>query len=459
MLFNNKTVLVVGVARTGISTADYLLKNGATVILNDSKNKEELKDVLDNFSNKDNIEFILGRNPSFHELEKIDFAVVSPGVPLDLDYILELKKVKKEVISEIELAFRASRQKNMDFIGITGTNGKTTTTSIVGEIFKASGKETYIVGNIGNPSIHAVDIGGEKSVLVTELSSFQLESIEEFKPKVSTVLNLTEDHLNRHHTMENYTNAKARIFINQNVEDFCILNYDDEITKKMAENCKASVRFFSRKNKVENGIYLNEKNEIIINDKGVESVFMKADQLSLPGAHNLENCMAAIGMCISYGIDKGVIKNVLKNFKAVEHRLEYVDTVNGIKFVNDSKGTNPDSTIKAVQSYNEPIILIAGGYDKGSDFNELFEIAKKYVRTVIVLGQTAELIEKTAKNNGIEEIYKVNSMSEAVQKSFEVASENNVVLLSPASASWGMYNNYEERGDDFKKCVESLKRK
>lgn len=301
-------------------------------------------------------------------------------------------------------------------------------------------------------------MAGDGAVLVTELSSFQLESIDMFSPTASTVLNLTEDHLNRHHTMENYAKAKARIFENQVDDTVCILNYDDPITRSMAEDCHADVVFFSRKDKFERGIYLDDDNNIIVNNEIEEIALLKADELSLPGGHNLENCMAAIGLTLALGVEIEVLVKVLKTFKAVEHRLEYVDTVKGVKYVNDSKGTNPDSTIKAVQSYNDPIILIAGGYDKGSDFNELFEIAKDYVRSVVILGQTGDLIEDTARKHGFTDLYRVNDLKEAVEKSAQIAKEKDIVLLSPACASWGMYNNYEERGREFKNLVADLEK-
>lgn len=458
-MFKGNKVLVVGMARSGISSAKFLLNNGAKLIINDSKNEEELKDTIEEIKKYGHVETILSRNPNIEEIKDIDFALLSPGVPLDLEYVLELKKMSKPIISEIELAYEASREKQMKFVGITGTNGKTTTTSIVGEICKAAGLETYVVGNIGFPAIECVEKAGIGSVFVTELSSFQLESTLGFKPEVSSVLNLTEDHMNRHHTMENYALAKAKVFENQTENELCVLNFDDEYTRKMAEACKAKVRFFSRKERPEKGIYVNDNNFIVINLANVEVEIMKVDDLSLPGGHNLENCMAAIGVALGLGIDKEIIVEVLKTFKAVEHRLEFVDEVDGVKFVNDSKGTNPDSTIKAVQSYTNPLILIAGGYDKGSDFNELFKIASQNVKTVISLGQTAKLIEETAKANGIERVINVENMSQAVEKALEVSNEGDLVLLSPACASWGMYNNYEERGDDFKECVRKLKNK
>ncbi|MHB0740684.1 UDP-N-acetylmuramoyl-L-alanine--D-glutamate ligase [Peptostreptococcus anaerobius] len=457
-MFENKKILVVGMARSGLAAARYLLRQGAVLVVNDSKSEEDLKGTCQELESMGDVRFILGRNPNIDEVEDIDMAVVSPGVPLDLDYIMAIKMNRKKVISEIELAYQAGLKKNIRFVGITGTNGKTTTTSLVGEIFKAQGVETYVVGNIGNPAIEAVEMAGDGAVLVTELSSFQLESIDMFSPTASTVLNLTEDHLNRHHTMENYAKAKARIFENQVDDTVCILNYDDPITRSMAEDCHADVVFFSRKDKFERGIYLDDDNNIIVNNEIEEIALLKADQLSLPGGHNLENCMAAIGLTLALGVEIEVLVKVLKTFKAVEHRLEYVDTVKGVKYVNDSKGTNPDSTIKAVQSYNDPIILIAGGYDKGSDFNELFEIAKDYVRSVVILGQTGDLIEDTARKHGFTDLYRVNDLKEAVEKSAQIAKEKDIVLLSPACASWGMYNNYEERGREFKNLVADLEK-
>lgn len=457
-MYENKKILVVGMARSGLAAARYLLRQGAVLVVNDSKSQEDLKDICQELESMGDVRFILGRNPNIDEVQDIDMAVVSPGVPLDLDYIMAIKMNRKKVISEIELAYQAGLKKNIRFVGITGTNGKTTTTSLVGEIFKAQGVETYVVGNIGNPAIEAVEMAGDGAVLVTELSSFQLESIDMFSPTASTVLNLTEDHLNRHHTMENYAKAKARIFENQVDDTVCILNYDDPITRSMAEDCHADVVFFSRKDKFERGIYLDDDNNIIVNNEIEEIALLKADQLSLPGGHNLENCMAAIGLVLSMGVEIDVLVKVLKTFKAVEHRLEYVDTVKGVKYVNDSKGTNPDSTIKAVQSYKDPIILIAGGYDKGSDFNELFEIAKDYVRSVVILGQTGDPIEETARKHGFTDLYRVNDLKEAVEKSAQIAKEKDIVLLSPACASWGMYNNYEERGREFKNLVADLEK-
>lgn len=271
---------------------------------------------------------------------------------------------------------------------------------------------------------------------------------------MSAVLNITEDHMNRHHTMENYIDAKARVFMNQDKNDFCVLNYDDELTRALAEKCNANVVFFSRLEKLEKGIYVENGDIIIDIDEKIN--LMKVNDLSLPGGHNLENCMAAAAMAYVSGIDIEVIREVLKTFKAVEHRLEFVKEVEGVKYVNDSKGTNPDSTIKAVQAYENPIILIAGGYDKGSTYDELLEIAKKNVKTLVLLGQTADKIEEAARRIGFTDIHRVEDMKEAVKTCHDIAKEGDIVLLSPACASWGMYKNFEVRGKDFKDNVNNL---
>ena len=452
MNLKNKNILLVGLAKTGISTIKHLNKLGAKVVVNDIKDKNKLKGILDELSDLNNVEYILGYHPE--NVDDIDMAVVSPGVPLDLPFILKLKSKNIEIIGEVELAYRLSQ--NPMFIGITGTNGKTTTTSLVGEIFKKANIDTYIVGNIGNPVIDTVDTANENSVLVTELSSFQLESIDTFKPHVSAILNFTEDHLNRHHTMEAYMEAKARIFKNQDEKDFCILNYDNEDVKSLSDNVEAKKIFFSRKKSLDCGIYLDEDNNIIINiDKKIK--LLNKDELSLPGNHNLENCMAAAAIAYVSNIDIDVIREVLKTFAGVEHRQEFVRNLNGIMFVNDSKATNPDSSIKAIESYNRPIILIAGGMDKQSSFDEFLDVAKENVYALVLLGETAQRIKECAQNKGFDNITVVKDMKEAVNASYQIAKDGDVVLLSPACASWDMYKSFEVRGIDFKDNVHNLK--
>ncbi|KKY00163.1 UDP-N-acetylmuramoyl-L-alanyl-D-glutamate synthetase [Paraclostridium benzoelyticum] len=452
MDLKNKNVLLVGLAKTGVSTIKKLNKLGANIIVNDIKPKEKLEGIIEEIDNLDNIEYVLGKH--LESIENIDLTIVSPGVPLDLPFIEKIKSEGIKIIGEVELAYKLS--KNPTFIGITGTNGKTTTTSLVGEMFKKANKDTYIVGNIGNPVIDTVDLTNENSYLVTELSSFQLESIEDFKPKVSTIINITEDHLNRHHTMENYINAKARVFKNQDKTDFTILNYDDSIVRDLGKNSNGNVLYFSIKEEVKQGAYLDKNNNIVIKVDGKELVLMNKSELSLPGNHNLENAMSAILMAYVLNIHTDVIIDTLRTFKGVEHRLEFVTNKDGIMFVNDSKGTNPDSTIKAITSYEKPIVLIAGGYEKQSDFTEMIKYATKNVKALVLLGQTAEKIETTAKEHGIDNISKVKDMEAAVKKAYEIAESGDVVLLSPACASWDMYPNFEARGLDFKENIYKL---
>lgn len=452
MNIKDKKVLLVGLAKTGVSTIKKLDKLGASIVVTDIKPKEKLEDILSQLNGLNNVEYILGSHPE--DISDIDLTIVSPGVPLDLPFIEKLKESNVKIIGEVELAYTLSN--NPIFVGITGTNGKTTTTSLVGEIFKEANRDTYIVGNIGNPVIDTVDYTDKNSVLVTELSSFQLESIDTFRPKVSSILNITEDHLNRHHTMENYINAKARIFENQEKSDFSILNYDDSIVRNLNKNNNASILYFSRKEKVDQGVYLDENNNIVISIDGKQITVLNRNELSLPGDHNLENAMAAILMTYVVGVDLEVIKHVLITFKGVEHRLEFVTNKNGIMFVNDSKGTNPDSTIKAIGSYERPIILIAGGMDKHSDFTDMMKCATKNVKELVLLGETADKIEASARKEGLENITKVKNMEEAVKKAYELAKDGDVVLLSPGCASWDMYPNFEARGLDFKENIYKL---
>ena len=452
MNIKDKKVLLVGLAKTGVSTIKKLDKLGASIVVTDIKPKEKLEDILSQLNGLNNVEYILGSHPE--DISDIDLTIVSPGVPLDLPFIEKLKESNVKIIGEVELAYTLSN--NPIFVGITGTNGKTTTTSLVGEIFKEANRDTYIVGNIGNPVIDTVDYTDKNSVLVTELSSFQLESIDTFRPKVSSILNITEDHLNRHHTMENYINAKARIFENQEKSDFSILNYDDSIVRNLNKNNNASILYFSRKEKIEQGVYLDENNNIVISIDGKQITVLNRNELSLPGDHNLENAMAAILMTYVVGVDLEVIKHVLITFKGVEHRLEFVTNKNGIMFVNDSKGTNPDSTIKAIGSYERPIILIAGGMDKHSDFTDMMKCATKNVKELVLLGETADKIEASARKEGLENITKVKNMEEAVKKAYELAEDGDVVLLSPGCASWDMYPNFEARGLDFKENIYKL---
>ena len=364
MDFKDKKVLVSGVAKSGVSAAYLLKKLGANVTIQDAKTEDKLGNVVTELKNN-GIALYLGSNPD-DIIENMDILVMSPGVPTDLPFVNKAREKNNPVIGEIELAYMFCKS---PIIGITGTNGKTTTTTLVGDICKAYYNNTFVVGNIGNPFADITLDTTNNGAVVAELSSFQLETINEFKPKVSAVLNITPDHLNRHHTIQNYIAAKERVFENQTADDYCILNYNDEITKAMANKTKAKVVFFSLNNKLDEGIYSDE-NSIYIKALGYDQKVIDINELKILGGHNVENAMAAIGCSIAIGVPMDIVVKVLKEFTAVEHRIEYVTTVNDIEFYNDSKGTNPDASIKAVEAMKRPICIIAGGYDKGSDFTE-----------------------------------------------------------------------------------------
>lgn len=457
MSFHNKNILILGLAKTGIDTIKLFNRLGANIVVNDIKTEDSLKEVLESLKEITNIKYILGNHIT--GIYNFDLAIISPGIPTDLPFITELKDNGIEVIGEVELGYRLSvekKEESPNFIGITGTNGKTTTTSLIGAIFKNGNKDTHIAGNIGNPVINTIEKSSKDSFIVTELSSFQLETVDTFKPQISVFLNISEDHLNRHHTLENYIQAKENIFKNQTSKEFAVLNYDDPKVKALAKDCNAEVIFFSRKNVLEKGIYINKDNEIVI--KINETItLMHKDNINLPGDHNLENAMAAIACAYLSNIDINTIRDTLMTFNPIEHRQEVVDTINGVTFINDSKGTNPESTIKAIQSYKKGIILILGGRNKNSDFNELLDIAKTRTKSVILIGECANELFNLAREKDFKVITKASSVGSAVEIAYSISRNGDIVLFSPACASWDKYKNYEERGNDFKENVYKLK--
>lgn len=445
-IVTNKKVLVVGAARSGISTMEVLKQLGATVILNDIKTKDQLGELYSDLE-KQADELILGMHPS--DLSIFDLIILSPGVPTDLSFVMKAKELGIEIIGELEFAFQNCKG---SFIGITGTNGKTTTTSLVGEIFKKSGKSHSVVGNIGLPAISKALEAKETTTMVTELSSFQLESIKDFRPRVAAILNLTPDHLNRHKTMEAYVDAKCRIYENQEAGDIVLLNYDNEATRALKSRISSRIIFFSRKERLSEGIFV-ENGEIVILENNKKISVGKVEDIFIPGPHNLENVLAAVGLTYYSGIDPCDIMEAIKAFKGVAHRVEFVEVVDGVTFFNDSKGTNPDATIQAVRAMDDPTILIAGGMDKGSDFNALIKAFGPEIIEMILIGETKDLIAQTAMDHGFMNIRKVETLADAVEASFESAKEGYNVLLSPACASWDMYPSYEVRGDEFKELV------
>ncbi|MBN7774247.1 UDP-N-acetylmuramoyl-L-alanine--D-glutamate ligase [Clostridium aminobutyricum] len=450
----NKKVLVVGMGKSGIAAAQALLRLGAKVSVQDSKKESEIEPQLLTFLRGKAERCYFGIQPD--ALDDLDMMVLSPGVSPELGFVQEAVAKGVEVIGELEIAYRVGRG---NYIAITGTNGKTTTTTLVGEIFKNAKKKTYVVGNIGVAVISMALTAEADSWLITETSSFQLETTKYFKPQVSAILNLTPDHMNRHHTMENYGAAKAKIYQNQDESGYFVVNYDDPGAYALRENCKkAKIVPFSRKVELEYGAFVKDAKIVLINDSGELIEFCGINELNIPGDHNLENALAAAAISYLAGIDPQVITDTLSAFQGVEHRLEYCGEIDGVRFVNDSKGTNPDASIKAIEAMQGGIILIAGGYDKGSDFTEFIQSFKGRVKHMVLLGKTAPIIKEQAEAVGFNRTTMAKNMEECVSIAFKLATPGDTVLLSPACASWDMYTCFEQRGEHFKTCVHGLEK-
>ncbi|MBR4428290.1 MAG: UDP-N-acetylmuramoyl-L-alanine--D-glutamate ligase [Clostridia bacterium] len=446
-------VLVWGMAKSGVAAAGLLAKAGKHVIINDLKTASQLGDSLAPLYGLA-IEERLGEDPQ-GLLESVDTLVISPGIPADHPVAKKARETGIEVISEIELAYRFSKGL---LVGVTGTNGKTTTTTLLGEIFSAWGRRTFVVGNIGEPYAAHAQETDEGSVTVCELSSFQLETVSSLRPDISLILNLTEDHLNRHKTMENYARIKERVFMNQTGGDVCVLNYDDPITRGMASRANCRVLFFSRREKVSEGAYV-DNGSVVFASNGSEETVIKTEEILLPGTHNLENVLAAVCAAMAAGVDKQVISDTLKRFKGVEHRIEPVRELDGIRYINDSKGTNPDSTIKAVEAMTRPTVILLGGSEKNSDYSQMCGVIKNSpVKYAVLLGDTGEKIGEVLKAAGFTAYeYAGHDFKAAILAAKAHASEGWNVLLSPACASFDMFRDFEHRGEEFKRIVGNLK--
>ena len=451
MEMKDSKVLVVGMGKSGIAAAETLISLGAKVAVYDKKTETEIDPQLIRFYQNRNVTCFLGEEPD--DMSGFDLLVVSPGVPLEIDMIVKAKASGAEIIGEVELAFRIGQG---TYVAITGTNGKTTTTVLTGEIFRQAGRKTEVVGNVGVAVAKKAMDADKETWFVTEISSFQLETTKEFHPHVSALLNITPDHMDRHHTMENYAKAKALIYQNQTENDFFVVNRDEPVSYALADACPATVVPFSRKEELEYGCFVKAGQIVIRDGKQEDQIVCKASELGIPGAHNLENALAATAIAYFAGVEISDIAKTLKSFGGVEHRLEYAGEVKGVRFVNDSKGTNPDASIKALEAIDTPIILIAGGYDKNSSFEEFLEAAKGKVKAFVLLGKTAPKIKETAEKMGFSAIYMEKDMEDCVRESFRLAEPGDTVLLSPACASWDMYTCFEQRGEHFKNCVENL---
>ena len=443
-----KSALVVGMAKRGVACARLLAEEGARVTINDVKPAAELAGVLDALKDLSFAD-ALGKDP-MTLLDGCDLVVLSPGVSIEAPFAAEAKRRGIEVIGEIELGFRYARA---PIVAITGTNGKTTTTALTGELFKAQGVHTWVLGNIGIPiAAHARETR-ESDVIVAEVAGFQLESTQEFHAHSCAILNLTEDHLNRFGTMEHYGAAKARVLRNQTKDDFCVLNADDPLVAAMAKEAAGRVLWFSRRHEVENGAFV-KNGRIVFRLDGVEQEVCGAGELRIPGAHNLENALAAVAVALPVGVTPEAAARALRTFPGVEHRIEFVREAKGVRYINDSKGTNPDSTVKAVEAIKRPTVLLLGGSNKNSDYCPVFRAFEGKVKAVVAYGFTRGQILRDAKKTGYQNIYVVDgSFEEAVEKARSLAEPGDDVLLSPACASYDMFDNFEQRGRVFKEIV------
>lgn len=450
MDFKDKNVLVLGAGISGRSVAEVLVSHGAKVTLNDSK---KLDDSIKEFQKLKylGIDIISGwQNESL--LQSVDYIVVSPGITIELPIITAARSMGITVMSEIEVAFSICQA---PIIAITGTNGKTTTTALTGEILKAAGKNTVIGGNIGAALSQEVQGTTSSSVVVAEISSFQLEGIIHFRPYIAVILNLTPDHLDRHHTMEGYQAAKERIFENQNRQDYLVLNYDDPNVQKMANRTDAQIVFFTMQKEPESGGCIKD-DQIVIKWQGQSYVICDVKDVRLLGKHNIENILAACCATFLAGVSPSIMADVLKKFSGVEHRIEPVATIDGVSYYNDSKATNPESSVKALEAFPGNIILIAGGRDKNTNLTEFMTLARDKVDHMILIGEAQARFFEAASQQGVCHIHTVMSLEEAVATAHRLARSPQVVLLSPACASYDMFNNYEERGRLFKQLVQRL---
>ncbi len=453
MELKNRNVLVFGTGISGIAASNLLQSCGAEVILYDGNEAEDKEKILAQLNDKQT-RIILG-NLGDEIISGLDLAVLSPGVPTDIPDVNRMREQGIPIWGEIELGFSCERG---NVLAVTGTNGKTTTTALLGEIMKHVGEQVHVVGNIGIPYTSVVQETTPDSVTIAEISSFQLETIHDFCPAVSAILNITPDHLNRHHTMEAYIQAKMNISKNQGQKQTCVLNYEDEVLREFGASLQTNVLYFSSLRKLEKGLYLDGE-QICYADGQQIYPLIDTKELNILGRHNYENVMAAAGMALKFGVPLEKIQETLRTFQAVEHRIEYVTEKSGVRFYNDSKGTNPDAAIKGIQAMNRPTCLIGGGYDKQSEYEEWIQAFEGKVKKLVLIGQTREKIAETAERLGFHDWVYADSLQEAVDICYACAAEGDAVLLSPACASWGMFPNYEVRGRMFKEMAHALPEK
>jgi len=450
MELKDKTFLVVGTGISGIAAVKLLAEKGAEIILFDSNSKLEYDSIRKKLPEEIEASLILGELPG-RVMERVDIAVLSPGVPTDLPFVVELQERKIPVWGEIELAYRCGKGR---VFAITGTNGKTTTTALVGEILKTYYDSVFVVGNIGLPYTEYALEMTDDSVTAAEVSSFQLETVHKFCPQVSAILNITPDHLDRHHTMQCYVQAKANIARNQTEEQVCVLNYEDGYLREMAKDISADVFWFSSGHILERGVWMEGEQIIYCDTKRIPICTTR--EMKLLGRHNYENVMAAVAIAMHAGVPAECVRRAVKEFNAVEHRIEYVREVDGVKYYNDSKGTNPDAAIKAVEAMERPTVVIGGGYDKKSEYDEWIASFGNTVKCLVLIGETKHAIASAAQRAGFTNVIMAEDLKEAVKTAGAQAEPGDAVLLSPACASWDMFKSYEERGRLFKEYVNAL---
>lgn len=447
----SQKVLVAGSGISGIAAAKLLLDMGGEVVLYDGNEKLREEDLRKKFDENAKVSFVLGELTRT-DLLGVELSIISPGISLEAPFVSVIDQAGIPIWSEIQLAYHCAKGR---LAAITGTNGKTTTTALTGEIMKACYDSVFVVGNIGDPyTAHALETT-EKSVTVAEVSSFQLETIMDFRPNVSAILNITPDHLDRHKTMERYIEIKEGITKNQKENDVCVLNYDDPVLREFGETLKCKVVCFSSREKLKKGLFL-DGDQIVYKDGETVTEIVNIHELKLLGRHNHENVMAAVAIAMNMDVPMDTIRRVVKRFEAVEHRIEFVTERFGVKYYNDSKGTNPDAAMQAIKAMPGPTLLIAGGYDKHSEYDEWIESFGGKVRYLVLIGQTRDKIAECAKRHGFTDIMYAEDLKEAVQVCASYANAGDNVLLSPACASWGMFKNYEERGRMFKEYVRNL---
>lgn len=471
MELRDKSFLVAGAGKSGIAAIELLKEKKASVRLYDGNKDLNIEELRKCNSALQDVEVLCGEL-SEEWMDWPDILVLSPGIPTDLPFVDRMRDKGVQIWGEIELAYAFGKGK---VVAITGTNGKTTTTTLVGEILKAQYEKVDVVGNIGIPYTQVVPHQQEDTMTVAEISSFQLETTHEFHPVVSAILNITPDHLNRHHTMENYVVTKEAICAKQTSQDVCVLNYDNEYTRDFAERCSATPVLFSSSTELEDGFFYKDGaifrsgkrpentgyvsgDRVSYHDGSTEPVrLMDVSEMNLVGMCNFENVMAALAIAESMNVPLKTALSVIRQFKAVEHRIEFVATKRGVDYYNDSKGTNPDAAIQGIKAMTKPTLLIGGGYDKGSEYDEWIESFDGKVKLLVLIGATREKIRECAEKHGVENIVLADSFEEAMDVCIENAKEGDAVLLSPACASWGMFTCYEERGRVFKEIVNAIR--